>query len=143
MSTPNTKTLLALITLIAAIAFTGCASQKAAYMGYSFNETARLKTESMAILGKARQSYPLGESGADSVMSGIHSAYQDASLRNKNQASMRQWEAILDSNKGSMAGVLRQWRQYDTLSSDMILQARIVIAGDFDRISRLENGKEK
>jgi hypothetical protein len=140
MSTQNTKTLLALITLIAAIAFSGCAS-KAPYLRYSFDETARLKVESMAILGKARQSYPLGESGADSVMNGIHSAYQDASLRSMNGESMRQWEILLDSNQGSMAGIMRQWKQHDTLSIAMIQQAQIVVAGDFDRISILEGNK--
>ena len=132
-----------LFALMGPILMMGCATQKAPYLRYSSDETARLKVESMAILGKANQSYPLGESGADSVMNGINSAYQDASLRSKNAESMRRWEILLDANQGSMAGILKQWKQYDTLSNAMILQARIVVAGDFDRISMLENNKEK
>ena len=140
MRIQNTTIFLA---LFAALVMTGCAAQRAPYLRYSFNETVRLKAESMALLGKAGKSYPLGESGVDSVMSGIHSAYRDASLRSKNQASMRQWENLLDSNQGSMAGIMKQWKQYDTLSSAMISEASIVIAGDFDRISMLESNKEK
>ena len=143
MSINTSKILLALLSLSASLLMTGCASQKAPYMRYSFDETARLKVESMAILGKANQSYLKGEGGADSVMNGINSAYQDASLRSKNKESMRQWETLLDANKGSMAGIMKQWKQYDTLSNAMILQARIVIAGDFDRISRLEGNKSR
>ena len=144
MRAPHSKTLIALVLGFGiALLTTGCASQKAPYLRYSFDETARLKVESMALLGKAHQSYPLGERGADSVMSGINSAYQDASLRSKNGESMRQWENLLDSSQGSMAGILKQWKQNDTLSTATILEARIIIAGDFDRISSLENNKGK
>jgi hypothetical protein len=120
----------------------GCAL-KAPYMRYSFDETARLKVESMALLANARQSYRLSSSRADSVMRGIESAYADASLRSKNQASMRQWEILLDSEKVSMAGMVRQWKREDTLSTATILLTRLVVAEDFDIISELEGKKSR
>ena len=140
MSIKKAKIFLA---LIAPLLLIGCATQKAPYLRYSFDETARLKVESMAVLDKAHQSYPAGQGGADSVMSGVNSAYQDASLRSKNSESMRRWENLLDANQGSLAGILRQWKENDTLSLAMIQNARIIIAGDFDLISKLENNKGK
>lgn len=116
---------------------------KANYLGYSFDETARLKVESVSIVEKAHQRYGKWKPKADSVLNGVKRAYEDASLRNKNQASMREWETILDSTQGSLAGTLKRWRENDTLSGEEIEAARKTISADFDRISKLENNKSK
>lgn len=95
------------------------------------------------MVGKARKPYPAHAREADSVMAGTRRAYRDAAIRTQNQASMRYWEALLDSSQGSLAGTLRAWRYSDTLPAEEIARAKKRIAADFDAITRLESDKAK
>ena len=110
---------------------------------YSANETARLKVEAKALIGKAGQPYSVRKRQADSVMAGLNRAYQDASLRTKNQESMRRWEILLDTNQASLAGTVARWRREVTLSEATIEAAQRDIAADFDVISKFEDNKGK
>jgi len=120
--------------------FAGCAVL-APFNQYSFDETARLKKEAFQLIGKAGQPYFLHARKADSVMAGLNRAYQDASIRTKNQESMRRWEILLDTNQASLAGTVTRWRREVTLSPETIAAARKDIADDFDVISKFEGDK--
>jgi hypothetical protein len=131
------------LALIAALfALSGCAAL-APFNQYSFNETARLKVESRQLLAKAGQPYRQHARKADSVMAGLNRAYQDASIRTKNNESMRRWEILLDTNQASLAGSITRWRREGTLAQDVIEAAQKDIAEDFDLISKLEGNKGK
>lgn len=122
--------------------FSGCAIL-APFNQYSFDETARLKVESLALIRKANQPYSTHAKKADSVMAGVNSAYRDGLLRSKNLASMNQWEILLDPEQGSLAGTIQKWKWHGTLPADTIKAARRMIAENFDAISKLENNKGK
>jgi hypothetical protein len=121
----------------------GCAIL-APYNQYSFDETARLKVESLRLVRKAeRNYYSLCAKTADSVMAGLNSAHRDGLLRSKNKESMAQWEMLLDPSQGSLAGTLNRWQHKGTLPRDSIDLALRLIAANFDAISKLEGNKGK
>jgi hypothetical protein len=128
--------------LLLATLFAGCAIL-APFNQYSFDETARLKVESLSLIRKAKQPYAVHAQKADSVMAGMNSAYRDALLRSKNLESLKQWEILLDPEQGSLAGTIRKWKWSGTLPADTIAAARKRIARNFDEISRLEGNKGK
>jgi hypothetical protein len=139
----NMKTLPALlVATLLSVLFGGCATL-APFNRYSFDETARLKIESMTLLRKANQPYSMHAKKADSVMAGVNSAYRDGLLRSKNLASMDQWNILLDPEQGSLAGTIQRWKWSGTLPPDSIKAARHMIAQNFDAISKLENNKGK
>jgi hypothetical protein len=139
MRAPNTKFLTA---LFAAFLLGGCASI-APFNRYSYDETARLKIESLTLVRKAGQPYSMHAKKADSVMAGLNSAYRDGVLRSKNAESMLYWEILLDPEQASLAGTIQRWKWNGTLPADTIKAAREVIAKNFDAISKLENNKGK
>jgi hypothetical protein len=120
----------------------GCAIL-APFNQYSFDETARLKVESLRLVRKAEQNYSRHAKTADSVMAGVNSAYRDGLLRSKNKESMAQWEMLLDPAQGSLAGTLNRWQHKGILPRDSIELALKVIAANFDAISKLEGNKGK
>jgi hypothetical protein len=128
--------------LAALLALAGCAAL-APFNQYSFNETARLKVEASQLLERAVHPYPQHARKADSVLTGLNRAYQDASIRTKNHESMRRWEILLDTNLASLAGSITRWRREGTLAQDVIEAAQKDIAEDFDVISKLEGNKGK
>jgi hypothetical protein len=122
--------------------FSGCAIL-APFNQYSFDETARLKVESLRLVRKADRNYSLCARTADSVMAGLNSAHRDGLLRSKNKESMAQWEMLLDPSQGSLAGTLNRWQHKGTLPRDSIDLALKLIAANFDAISKLEGNKGK
>ena len=128
------------IALSGLLVIAGCAAL-APFNQYSFDETARLRKEAHHLLGKAREPYSSHAREADSVLAGVGRAYRDASIRTRNQESMRRWETLLDTNKASLAGTVMRWRREGTLSAGVIAAARKDIAADFQAISSLEGDK--
>lgn len=118
----------------------GCAL-RAPFMQYSFDETARLKKESTALIAQSNRPYKLQSDKAKALRESVERAYQDASLRSKNQESMRVWENLLDTSQTSLAGALYRWRIYDTLPETDRVVFQKTVARDFDDISKLEGNK--
>ena len=110
---------------------------------YSWDETARLKTESLALIHNARESNTLHEERAQAVLTSVQRAYVDANLRYQNQESMRQWAILLDPYQPSLAGGIRLWKENDTLSQAAIRDFKKLVASNFDEIAKLEGKKRK
>jgi hypothetical protein len=131
---------LALVTV--GISTIGCA-WRAPFNQYSFDETARLKTESTALLAKSDRSYALNFRKAEALQANVVKAYQDAQLRALNEESMQVWLVILDAQQLSLAGALNRWKLNDTLSADERREFQNRVAQNFDDISKLEGEKKR
>ena len=130
--------LLALTTVLVA----GCA-WRAPFNQYSFDETARLKAESTALLHKADRSYALSARKVEALTVNVYKAYEDSRLRALNEESMRVWLVLLDAQQESLAGALNRWKLNDTLSAEERREFQQRIAQNFDDISKLEGEKKR
>jgi hypothetical protein len=110
---------------------------------YSWDETARLKAESLDLIQSAQESNKLHEERVQAVLASVHRAYVDANLRYQNQESMRQWAILLDPKQPSLAGGIRLWQANDTLSKATIAEFKKLVAMNFDQISKLEGKKRR
>jgi hypothetical protein len=134
--------LVAILLAMAAVYLGGCA-WRAPFNQYSFDETARLKTESTALLDKSSRSYALHFRNAETLQANVYKAYQDAQLRALNEESMQVWLVLLDAQQLSLAGALNRWKLNDTLSAEERREFQGRIAKNFDDISKLEGGKKR
>lgn len=133
---------LVVLAILLAFLFGGCAIVPP-FNQYSFNETARLKREALALLKEAEESSKLHEDEAARVMAGVNRAFEDAKLRDMNGESMGYWTILLDPDLPSLAGGIRLWRANDTLSKATIVEFRRLVAENFDAISKLEGNKRR
>lgn len=133
---------LVLFASIALGVLTACGSM-APFNQYSWNETARLKQESLALFERAHEDYGVHEDRVESVMAGVRSAYRDAQIRHQNEESRRQWAILLDPEQSSLKGAVQRWKEGGKLTPKAIADAKIRIAGNFDAISKVEGGKRR
>lgn len=132
----------AVFSALLALLLGGCAYTPP-FNQYSWDETTRLKAESLALIHTARESNSLHEERAQAVLASVQRAYVDANLRYQNQESMRQWAILLDPDKPSLAGGIRLWRANDTLSPAAIKDFKKLVASNFDEIVKLEGKKRR
>jgi hypothetical protein len=131
-----------LLALLSSLLLASCAYVPP-FNQYSWEETTRLKAESLALIESARESNRLHEERAQAVLASVQRAYADANLRYQNQESMRQWAILLDPEQPSLAGGIRLWKANDTLSKATIAEFRKLVAGNFDEFSKLEGKKRR
>jgi hypothetical protein len=134
--------LIAIMLMVVSVLGAGCAL-RAPFNQYSFDETARLKTESTALIRKADKSYAKNFRTAEALQANVFKAYQDSRLRAMNDESMRVWLVILDAKQSSLAGALNQWKLNDTLTAQEREWFQNTIAQHFDDISKLEGNKQR
>ena len=137
---PRVALMLALA--LAGASLSGCAL-RAPFSPYSFEETARLKTESIALVEASGRSYAQHYREAEALLANVYRAYKDSRLRTLNEESMRVWLTLLDANQPSLAGALNRWKLLDTLAAAERATFLVTIERDFDAISTLEGKKKR
>ncbi len=124
------------VTLLSA----GCASLIAKYDKIAYQQVTSIKVDSLAIMEKAVEKYPVHEACVYELMIEIEKAYEYAKGRPKNEIVTRQWEILKDPDRHLLGGFISRWKNKGQLSTVFVREAKNNIAKAFDQIIGLESG---
>lgn len=102
-----------------------------------------LKVESLALVEQAVEPYDSHKETVEILFVNIHKAQEYARGRPKNEISVRQWDVLMDPDKGLLGDVLERWKNEGQLSEIYLREKMPYIATAYDQIIGLESGKVK
>jgi hypothetical protein len=125
------------------LTITGCALSVDRFDNLAYQNATSLKVDSLALMGKATQSYSTHEGSVEALKVSIEKAYEYANGRPKNREVAEQWELMKDPDNNLLGGFLVRWKDKDKLSDIFVDEAKKLISSGFDQIIGLESGKIK
>jgi hypothetical protein len=129
--------------IILSAAITGCALSVDRFDKLAYQNATSIKVDSLALMGKATQSYSTHKSAVEALNVSVEKAYEYAKGRPKNEEVTEQWSLMKDPDKNLLGGFLVRWEEKGKLSAAFVTEAKKLISSGFDQIIGLESGKIK
>jgi len=108
------------------------------YSPYVYDRTAEIKTETLSIIGKAKEPYDKHKSKVDELQSDIASLQMQEKLRKRNKIKQKQWEMQTDTAGYLLYGVLSKWKKDTVLNETFISLQKKLIGEAFDLMQETE-----
>lgn len=109
----------------------------------AYEQATSLKVEALFLIDNASDSYINYETEVNQLKLNAKKAYEYSKGRQKNEESTKQWEIVVNSERNSLFGFLKRWKDKGKLNSVFIVEAKKIISEGFDAIIELESGKRK
>jgi hypothetical protein len=129
--------------IILTFSITGCALSVDSFDNLAYHNATSLKVDSLALMGKATESYSKHEDTVEALKLSVEKAYEYANGRPKNEEVSEQWVLMKDPEKNLLGGFLVRWKEKGKLSPAFVDEAMRLISSGFDQIIGLESGKIK
>lgn len=120
-----------------------CGSLQSVFNEQAYQQAVSLKVESLELMNRATEPYPVFETDVQALKTELQKAYQYALGRPNNETSTRQWEILIDPERNLLGGFLARWEQQESLSPIFVEENKKIISDAFDTIIELESGKIK
>ena len=117
--------------------FASCAT----YDTYSYDQTVKLKNETIQLMEAGNESYSLHSNNVDGLRAKIDSLYNYEKSRNNNLVSVKMWE-ILKKDNGLVFGFFQRWKASNSLNQFFIREAVKQTSISFDEIIQTEENKK-
>jgi hypothetical protein len=121
---------------------TAC-STIATYDQVAYEHATNAKVDTLALMDKATGNYADHEKEIGTLVTELDKAYEYDRGRPLNKETLGQWEILLDPNRDSVGGFLKEWRESGSLRPVYITRKKTQIGLQFDQIIQLESGKIK
>lgn len=131
------------VVLIQFLVTIGCSSSIALFSPTAYEQGVSLKVESLALVERALEPYEKHREAVELLILNIQKAREYAHGRPKNEISVRQWDVLMEPDKGLLGDVLERWETEGQLSEIYLREKLPYIAAAYDQIIGLESGKVK
>ena len=136
------KVLFRLQLLTITITLAACATISP-YNEKGYENATSLKAETITLLGKAGEDYPLHQKDVDTLELDANKANEFAKGLPQNTIVVEQYAIVLNENGGLFYGALDRWKGKRRLSETEIREFSTQLGKEFDQIIALEQGKNK
>ncbi len=129
---------LAIMCLVAGCLLSGCAPR---YSPYVYDETARLKKQSLALVDKAVEPYAKQEAKVEALKLDLSALVQQEQARKRNAAKVKQWQLLLNEQGHLLGGFLVKWQKDTVLNEVFVRLAESQIEQAFEVIQATEKDR--
>lgn len=113
------------------------------YSPYIYDQTAELKTQSLALMSKATEPYSKYETKVDLLKADLESIFQQEQMRKHNDVKVKQWNLLLAPEGYLLNGSFERWQKDTVMSETFINLQRKLVGEAFDLILETEKQRLK
>lgn len=132
------KTIKKLILVVIIITLGSC---KTYYDAYTYEETVKVKNQTLMLMDSSFYKYEKYELKIDSLKVRITNLFEYQKTRQNNFSTVAQWNTFLRSN-GTFYNFFNYWKETDSLKLIEIDSYKPQMSGSFDKIIELETKKK-
>jgi formyltetrahydrofolate hydrolase len=106
-----------------------------------YDETARLKKQSLALVDKAVEPYAKQEAKVEALKLDLSALVQQEQARKRNAAKVKQWQLLLNEQGHLLGGFLVKWQKDTVLNEVFVRLAESQIEQAFEVIQATEKDR--
>jgi hypothetical protein len=115
----------------------------ATYDQAAYEHATAAKVDALALISKATGDYESHLKDIEALQNQLDKAYEYDAGRPLNRQTIDQWNILLDPNRDSLGGFLKEWKESGSLKPVYVMRKKAQIGKQFDQIIGLESGKIK
>lgn len=130
--------------LFCSVLVTSCNSIKTAIFDqYSYQQDVSLKIETKVLLQHATEDYAPYQAQVESLLVEMEKMEEYEKNKPDNDISFQMWQLMTDTDKNSVAGLFKRWKEKGQLSTTFNTEASQQIMEAFDALIQYEVSKDK